>query len=306
MTPIQIAYFKHFLFDKGIQRIYLSMYKYHRLQGDEKGDKSANPVSVEQFFRETHASKVIMKAFYFPMNSDYGYDYWDNLNTQWKEYWNIHKNNFSNDKYVTLKGTFAILRQNWDNKEYWKVESMVDTYKRMEIEPPSVDNIETAFNVPPSPELPTAASEEVEEENADESPTPGSLLEGFTMVDTFSSVKGRRIYNNMVGISLRNGGYRMTLSIDTSNKLRKYKYEYVKLLTNKDTKEIALIFNHNSGGNVPVNTDNKRNIVINNKEIIMHIHKFYNMKKTDDQYSLKITATIQQDSNTILKLKYAE
>lgn len=309
MTPIQIAYFKHFLFDKGIQRIYISMYQHRRLGGDEKNN-TPNPVSLEQFFREVHASKVIMRAFFFPMNSDYGYDYWSKLNDQWKEYWDIHKDNFSNDKVVTLKGTFAILRQNWDNKEYWKSETKEATYKRTGIEPPPVeDDLETAFDVPPIPDPQEVATEEVEENEEPEvqESQPGSLLEGFSLVETANTHGGKRMSTNTVSINLRSGGYRVTFSAKVSEKLYKHKYEYVKLLTNKDTKEIALIFNHLSGCVVSLKGKSEgRNVTINSKDIVNHIHSFYEMGKKDDYYFLEITATINQDNSTIYKLKLKE
>lgn len=309
MTPIQIAYFKHFLFDKGIQRIYISMYQQRRLRGDEKGDKSANPESIEQFFKDVHASKVIMKAFYFPINSDYGFDYWTKLNDQWKEYWDIHKENFSNDKYVTLKGTFAILRQNWDNREYWKAESKETTYHRTGIEPPPVkEDLETAFDVLSVKEPETVASEDIEEkmDSKENESQPGSLLDGFQMVESISNSYGvrRNILSNIVSVNLRNGGYRITFSIDVTEKLRKHKYEYVKYLTNPNTKEVAFIFNHQSGCNVSMSEH--RNLTINSKAIVEHIHKFYNLKKLNDYFLLKITATINQDNSTIYKLKYKD
>lgn len=306
MTPIQIAYFKHFLFDKGIQRIYISLYRLHKLGGDEKGDLNANPKSLEQFFKQVHASKVIMKAFYFPMNSDYGYDYWSALNDQWKEYWDMHKNNFSNDKYVTLKGTFAILRQNWDNEKYWKEESKEKTYKRMAIEIPPVEgNIETAFDL--YSEEDKEDEPEVQIETTKES-KPGDLLEGFTMVDAANIHGGRKMAANSVSVNLRNGGYRITFSSNVTDKLRKHKYEYVRLLTNKDTKEIAFTFNHQGGCiiNFKKSRGDRRNVTINSKEIVNHIHSFYGMTKKEDYYFLKITATINQDNSTTYKLKLQE
>lgn len=151
MTPVQIAYFKHFMFDKGIQRIYISMYRRRRIKGGPGGDSQGNPESLEQFLQEIPYQDVILKAFMFYHNSEYGFDYWKDISDKWQKYWELHENNFSNDKYVTLKGTFAILRQNWDDREYFRKESIEDTYKRMKIEPPLRDeNIEEALYVPSS------------------------------------------------------------------------------------------------------------------------------------------------------------
>ena len=297
MTPVQIAYFKHFLFDKGIERIYITLYKSNRFKGSPSGDKSANPESIEQFFITKPASDVLMKAFYFQINSDYGYDYWDNINSQWKDYWNMHKSNFSNTKYVTLKGTFAILRQNWDNKKYWEVETKEATYKRLGIEPPPI----------PEDEEKEATSENYTSSEAasNTSDSSDSLLDGFVLVDTTYNRGGVKIDNNKVSVNLRNNGYRITFSSKASSELRKHCYEYVRLLTNKDTGEIALVFNHNNGNQVTIrNKETTRNVVINSKDIVEHLHSFWNLKKSNDFYMLSITDSAYNDSSTIFKLKY--
>ena len=297
MTPVQIAYFKHFLFDKGIERIYITLYKSNRLKGSPSGDKSANPESIEQFFITKPASDVLMKAFYFQINSDYGYDYWDNINSQWKDYWDMHKSNFSNTKYVTLKGTFTILRQNWDNKKYWEMDTKENTYKRLGIEPPPMPEDEKE-EVPLEDSTPSIATSE----NTDSS---NASLEGFVLVDTTYSKNGVRLDNNEVTVNLRNNGYRITFSGKVSAELRKHCYEYVKLLTNKDTGEIAFVFNHNSGNGVTIkNRETTRNVVINSKNIIEHLHSFWNLKKSNDFYKLSIIDSVYNDNCTIFKLKY--
>ena len=113
----------------------------------------------------------------------------------------------------------------------------------------------------------------------------------------------------MVSVNLRKG-YRLTFSTKQSDKLRKIGYKYVKLLTKKDTAEIALIFNNQSGCSVCIkkasNRSETHNITINSKDIVEHIAKFYAIKPPIDYFTLEITATIQQDLNTIFKLKISE
>ena len=323
MTPVQIAYFKHFMFDKGIQAIYISMYRRNRIKSQE-GEYPPNPESLEEFLQQQPIWRVIMHAFYFLPNSSYGYDYWDDINKKWKKYWDIHSENFNNDKYVTMKGTFAILRQNWDSEKYWKPETMEASYKRMNIEPPiDTDDIEKALAVPRASLNSYGNAEYTEEDLKEEEkevvvinpvqqeeakPQTNSLLEGFSLVDTVNPVGGCRMSANTVSINLRNGGYRMTFSTKVSEKLRKQLYKFVKLLTKRDTKEIALVFNHQSGCRVTIrkSTDESRNVTINSKDIVEHIHKFYGMKKIDDYFLLEITDTIQQDTNIIFKLKLKE
>ena len=143
MNAIQIAYFKHFLYDKDLQRNYLYFYRQNRIKGSPSGDKDGNPESIEQFFLQTPVEDVILKAFYFlkatPSRPNSSYDYWKGIDDQWQEYMKSNESNFSNDKWPILKGTFAILRQNWDLDHYWRKENLESTeevYTRMKIDLP--------------------------------------------------------------------------------------------------------------------------------------------------------------------------
>lgn len=374
MTPVEIAYFKHFLFDRGIQAVYISMYKKNRIKGGPEGDKTGNPESLEQFLQDTPHFRVLMHAFYFQAGSDFGYDYWKDVDKKWRKYLELNEDNPQNDKVVVLKGSFAILRQNWDRPQYWKTETMEATYARMHMEPPLKDvDLEKALHVPRSSfrgdhwveedkhkfnvgdiiegsisgevltivdiksdgyetndggfidfdkeEYWTKIDEVATEENKgikDFSGVPeaeaqksdaGSLLEGFSLIETSNPYGGRRMGTNMVSVNLRNGGYRVTFSAKQSSKLRKNGYKYVKLLTKKDTAEIALIFNNSNGCNVAIKkkaNSESGSVAINSKEIVEHICKFYGIKSPTDYFTLMITATIQQDLNTIFKLKLSE
>jgi hypothetical protein len=140
-------------------------------------------------------------------------------------------------------------------------------------------------------------------------PQPESLLEGFSLVETDNTHGGRKMGNNVVSVNMRNNGYRITFASKQSNSLRKIGYKYVKLLTKKDTGEIALIFNNQSGCSVVIKKNansESRNVTINSKDIAEHIAKFYNIKFPIDYFTLDITATIQQDLNMIYKLKLSE
>lgn len=357
MTPVQIAYFKHFLYDAGVNKMYVYRYRHHRIKGGPEGDESGNPESIEQFFLEQPHFRVIMKAFYFEMNSQYGYDFWKGIDKQWRKYWEMHEFNMNNGSYMMLRGTFGILRQNWDKPSFWKKENLETpekVYRRMGIEPPVPqeaaatlckfkvgdiiqshisDEVQTVTSITAEGyELSdggivefdkekywakideTASPEEIgepqeEEEEEDTKPqNDGSLLDGFSVVETTSTHGGRKMKGNDVSVNLRNGDYRITFSSKISDKLRERAYEFVKLLTNQITQEIALKFNHLDGCVVSIkkkspNSDT-RNVTINSKDIVEHIHKFYNLRKADDYFILEITATISQDTDTIFKLKY--
>lgn len=364
MTPVQIAYFKHFLYDAGLNKMYVYRYRRYRILEPE-GEFPANPESIEEFFLTQPYSRVLTKAFYFEVGSQYGVEFWKEQDKKWRKYWEIHEDNINNTKYINLKGSFSILRQNWDKLGFWKRENLEtpeETYKRMGIEPPipeeasyslckfkigdkltsilskeeriitgiSAEGYELddggiiEFNkenywecLEEEPEESEAPQEE--EEEVIERPTPiedapketsneaEGLLAGFSLVETENS-HGKRMASNTVSINLRNGGYRITFTAKISDRLRKSHYQYVKLLTKRDTKEIALIFNNSSGCSICIkkNGDGVKNVTINSKDIVQHIHDFYGLKKVIDYFVLDITETIQQDTNIIFKLKLHE
>jgi hypothetical protein len=135
MTPIEIAYFKHFMYDKDLARSFLYYYR---------KNKDDNPGSIEQYFLQTTAKDVILKAFvFYPSSSatreNSTFDYWKNIDDQWQAYMRSMADNVVNDSWPLLRKTFAILRQNWDVPYYFRKENFESTeevYKRMHIDLP--------------------------------------------------------------------------------------------------------------------------------------------------------------------------
>jgi hypothetical protein len=300
-----------------------------------------------------------MKAFYFEVNSHYGYDFWKEINQKWLKYWEMNENNLNNDSYAMLKGNFGVLRQNWDKDNFWykeNLETNEEVYKRMGIEPPFPieasntlykfkvgdiiqshisEEVQTVTNISTEGyeledggiiefdkgkywmKIDEVVSEEEVKDSKDFSEVPeaeanksepGAVLEGFSLIETSNTHGGKKMGNNVVSVNMRNNGYRITFATKQSDKLRRHGYQYVKLLTKKDTGEIALIFNNQSGCSVCVKKNNSesRNVTINSKEIVNHITKFYGIKSPTDYFTLEITDTIQHNLDTIIKLKLSE
>lgn len=132
MTPVEIAYFKHFMYDKGLLRNYLHCFRHHHTCETE---------SVEQFFLQTSVKDVIMNAFTFYTNTigareDSTFDYWKAIDDQWQQYIGLMADNKLNDSWPELSLTFSILRQNWDVPLFWNKENFESTeevYQRMNI-----------------------------------------------------------------------------------------------------------------------------------------------------------------------------
>ncbi len=139
MTPVEIAYFKHFMYDKQLERSFIYYYRKNHVKGSPRGDKDGNPESIEQYLLQTSVKDVIMKAFTFYLagnaqRANATFDYWKNVDDQWQDYIKTMSSNFSNESWPQLRKTFAILRQNWDALNYWRKENFESTeevYKRM-------------------------------------------------------------------------------------------------------------------------------------------------------------------------------
>jgi hypothetical protein len=144
MTPVEIAYFKHFMYDKDLTRNFLYYFRKNPVKGSPNGDKDANPTSIEQFFLQTPAKDVILKAFTFytsgtALREGSTFDYWKNIDDQWQAYMRSMADNVINDSWPSLRKTFSILRHNWDIPAYWRKENFESTeevYKRMHIDMP--------------------------------------------------------------------------------------------------------------------------------------------------------------------------
>ena len=148
MTPIEIAYFKHFMYDKGLEKSFQYYYRKNPIKVNQRSDDNVNPESIEQFFLQTTVADVIMKAFTFYPSSiavkeNSTFDYWKNIDDQWQDYMRSMADNIINDSWPQLRKTFAILRQNWDIPGYWhreNFESTEEVYHRMHIDLPLPEN----------------------------------------------------------------------------------------------------------------------------------------------------------------------
>lgn len=146
MTPVQIAYFKHFIFDCSLQRHYIGAYRKRR--------QKENPESLEEFLQQASPAKALIGAFYFKPGSEYGFDYWNDIKEKWLKYWELHEDNPKNSSYMFLKGGFSILRQNWDKEIFYERETDDETYKRMKIEKPDIDESVLTVQKEEKPSLP--------------------------------------------------------------------------------------------------------------------------------------------------------
>lgn len=315
MTPVQIAYFKHFLFDKGIVKIYVQQYQRYRIKGSPKCDKGGNPESIEQFFLQTTVEDVIMKAFIFYVNKGdhdhfrYSYDYWKDVDDNWQVYMKSNESNFSNDSWPLLCRSFSILRQNWDIPFYFKrenFESTEEVYERMHISLPlpdfrwkhgSITKEDSLEEPEPAKTIDNTDKPLLDFVEQEEEEDP---LSEFEFLDLTTS-PGCRLARNEISIN-SNKGYKITFNSYESVHIDDEGMLFARLAKNKDG-DICLIMNRKNGARLSKTSLRKRlrsSITINSKDMVLQLRTILNIKP--DYSIVKITPLNSTSDYLIYKL----
>jgi len=67
MKPFEVAVFKQFLERRGMVTPFINLFRRYRI--------NTNPMLIEDYLRQIDASEVCVKAFYWLVNSRWGFDY---------------------------------------------------------------------------------------------------------------------------------------------------------------------------------------------------------------------------------------
>lgn len=304
MTPVQIAYFKHFLFDKSIERSYVSYYRKYRVLGSPRGDKDGNPESIEQFFLRTSVEDVIMKAFtFFPSNgigrSNFTYDYWKDIDEKWQEYMKQNESNWTNESWPQLRKTFAILRQNWDLPLYWKrdnFESTEEVYKRMNINLPLPERLWQHGGEPLRKEV--VGEPEHKDEIPDVDFEEDDLDIEFVEIDKTTRISNG-LRNGIISVNTRSHSWKVAINRIDTKAIRQKQVKYA--MVGRKSGDVVIQFNNNSKG-VPMlyTSDNYYNI--NSRQLVENLRSMLDI--TDDLVYLRIEKIAEKmDSITYIVTK---
>lgn len=125
MTPLQVALFKQFTTTKGMESMFISMYRKWHLR--------TNPLSLEEYLRKADHLNVYMAAFYFQINQKFGFDFWQRMQNHFLKFIKSEEKNHDGEDWTDLKGIYKELRLNWDAPKHWAYENRSDTAKRLGI-----------------------------------------------------------------------------------------------------------------------------------------------------------------------------
>lgn len=288
MTLQDIAMFKHFLESKGMEKIYIELYKRYRIK--------TNPEAIEEFFATADPANVCLSAFYFVAGSTFGFDYWHYKQNEWDAFRVNNAEEFPICDVLALKGKAIQLRKNYDTMHWWKVQPRFDTAKRLGIELPTTEKavIAKAYknqNIRP---------EVVEELGADEQVPDDDPLSDFESIDLSHSDSHVKLKDDEVSFNMRNNGYRLTFNKAVSDEMRnRGGYDYVELMRNKQG-DIVVLLNDKRGVSFQGNAK-KCNCCVSNKMFIINLSVLLGIKeeytilkirqigKTDDYVAYQIT-----------------
>lgn len=235
MTPFEVALFKHFMKEKAIVKLYISYYRKFHLKG--------NPTSVEEFLAATSHEKVLVSAFFFLVNNDYGSDFWFKMDEKWREFHDANINNYTSDAWWLFRGMTQILRTDWDSPKPWRTKSRFETAQRYGIDPAKLGIKDEPRGVKAFRDALDAANKK------DEMPTCDDFLGEFTIMDLKPKNYGsRRLKPDEISLNLRNKKGCVTFNQAISQEIHaRGGYKYAALSKNKKTGDVALVLNDSNG-----------------------------------------------------------
>lgn len=282
MTLVELAMFKTFTIDRGMDEMFISLYTKYRLK--------ENPVSIEEYLIKADPANVFMSAFYWVTNSRFGYDYWQDFQRRWDRYRKEKVNEYPMKDVANFKGRGKSLRTNWDNPKFWHVNGRLDTAERYgtelskdeleqiasEYERVGYDHKTKAYTGTAAKDIRLASRELLKDEEERD------ILGEFEIIETPKVKTGRRtLGDDEISLNRRNRAGRLTFSQPlTKEIMERGGYEYAAVGKNKKG-EIALLLNDSNG--VPLNDaptrDRTSNVAVCNKTLVTQLADMLGIKK---------------------------
>lgn len=275
MTLVEIAMFKNFVKDRGMDDLFINLYIKYRLK--------QNPLSIEEYLVQADADNVMLSAFYWVTNSHFGYDFWQDFQRRWDRYRIEKLGEYPMSDIRNFKGKGKVLRHNWDSPLHWRTEARVDSAERYGV---MIDKDEVKI-----------IESEHKRQNIDKKITVDNVadpLKDFELVDV-TRKKTCRLGSDEVSLNTRSK-FNVTFNQNiTSDMQKRGGYEYAALRVNKKG-EVCLFLNDETG--VPI-VDGKRkdgsrgNAAINSKILCMRIKELLGVE--DGYVILKVKEIARTD-----------
>lgn len=304
MTPLQVCLFKQFTVTKGMESMFISMYR--------KWHCKTNPLILEEFLRKADPVNVFMTAFYFQINQKFGFDFWQRMQNQFLDFLKKEEKKHKDEDWTSLRGVFKDLRLNWDAPKHWAYEKREDAAKRLGIMLPeqkekAIREAEEELHKEAEAMLQAASQQEVfasvpeyadahgldikpDEQKPQVDDAPFDDFDEFNIIDLKPrSHNSTRLKDDEISFNLRNKKSCITFNQTVSAEIRERGgYEYAAVANEKDG--VVLVLNDVKG--VPM-VDGKAgkngkdvNATINSKVLCARLEALLNI--TDNYTILKI------------------
>jgi len=295
MTPLQVCLFKQFITTKGMESMFISMYRKYHLK--------RNPLLIEDFFRNVDPKEVCMTAFYFVINRQYGYDYWKKMQGKFDKYLKENEGTYISEgkEWQSLKGIYRQLCLNWDAPKHWVYEKKKDTAKRLGFTlPEDMERIikeseQENEDFSSVPEYADANGIDIKNEHVDD-------FDDFDIIDLKPrSHNSARLKDDEITLNLRNKKSCITFNQSVTKEIQSrggYEYAAIATATINDKNIVLLILNDVKG--VPMldgkgsKSGHDSNACINSKVLCSRVEALLNI--TDDYTILKIREHKRNDN----------
>jgi hypothetical protein len=242
MTLKDIAVFKHFIAGKNLYKPFINVYN-----GSKAWAKL--PDHIEEYFSNVEPLAVITKAARVcKPNATFGYDFWQDLNEDWKEaYKKIQSSHFYEDLQgmESLSGYFNILRENWnDAMKPWKFEPVEVARVRLGLAESYDDDCNT---------------QDKQEQNVPETIEDTDDL-GIEFIDIERPSRiANVLHKGFISVNIRSGSFKVSVNREDSKDVKKKEPKFAQI-GNTRSGDVVIQFNRNKGIPIKITSDGYCNI----------------------------------------------
>lgn len=271
MTLKDIAIFKHFIAERDLRKPFIEAYHRGRVF-------SKNPDNIEDYFSNVEPLAVILSATKVCVPyAIYGYDFWQDIQHDWKIYYSKHVNNISENNLPTLEGYYMALRENWQNKQKpWRFETPDVAAARLGLDPI------------------TKEEEEVAEETIVEESQEDGLEIDFEPLGTGRPC--RKLVKGLISINIRNS-FRLGVNRFDAQTIQD-KHLSRAMIGKIKSGDVVIQFNNNDHG-APLYFG-KGYSNVNNRHLVERLRDI--MSITDDLVYLRIEKIAEKDDSVTYKV----
>jgi hypothetical protein len=253
MTLKDIALFKAFIANKDLRKPFIRVYN--------RSKKWAKlPDSIEQYFSNVDPLAVVTKAARICKPNDvYGYDFWQDINEDWKLYYKKTQSSHFYEEVLGLEelaGFYKILRENWNDAEKpWRYEELADAQARLGL--PLTGPAENK-------QAPAVEPEPAEEESDDLEIDFVEFKKSYHRVSS-------SLQRGIISVNIRNKSWRVTINREDTKDLVKKGVKNVMVGKTKNG-DIMMQFNNNEKG-LPITYNSDKYYNINSRQFVERLRE---------------------------------